>query len=157
MLSKGGVFIDAQEISFGDNVFISRNFHIAATNLTFGDNIMIGPNLVIECHNHRFDVVGKAMFEYGHIKNHGFVTIENDVWIGANVIVLPNVTISEGCVVGAGSVVNKTIPPYSVCVGVPCKALKKRFSDEELKNHLQLIKSKYSFNEIKNEWLKYNL
>ena len=56
----------------------------------------------------------------------GTIIIENDVWIGANVIILPNVKIGEGCIVGAGSVVTKDLSKFSIYAGNPCKFLKKR-------------------------------
>jgi acetyltransferase-like isoleucine patch superfamily enzyme len=67
------------------------------------------------------------------------VVIEQDVWIGAAVIILKGVTIGEGAVIGAGSLVTKDIPPYTIAVGTPAKSIKKRFSDEELKRHLELL------------------
>lgn len=148
ILSKGGVFIHPEEISLGSNIFIARNFHISAKNLSIGNNVMIGPNLVIECTNHKYNKIGVSMFEYQNEKEVGFVVIENDVWIGANVTILPNVIIREGCIIGAGSVVTKEMPPYSICVGNPCVPIKKRFSDIELKEHLQKINSNYKFETI---------
>lgn len=149
ILSRGGVFIHPEEVSFGDNIFISRNFHISAKNLEFGNNIMIGPNLVIECTNHKFNKVGLYMFNYQNEKEQGFVKIEDDVWLGSNVVILPNVIIGEGCIVGAGSVVTKSLPPYTICVGVPCVPIKKRFSDINLKLHLKCVHTKYTFEQIK--------
>ncbi|MDE6407021.1 MAG: hypothetical protein K2K48_06295 [Anaeroplasmataceae bacterium] len=52
------------------------------------------------------------------------VIIGDKTWLGANVTVLPGVTIGEGAVIGAGSVVTKDIPPYTVAVGNPCKVVK---------------------------------
>jgi acetyltransferase-like isoleucine patch superfamily enzyme len=54
------------------------------------------------------------------------VVIEDDVWLGYNVIVLPGVTIGKGSVIGAGSVVSKDIPPYSIAIGNPARVIKKR-------------------------------
>ena len=54
------------------------------------------------------------------------VTIGNDVWIGRRVIILPGVTISDGCVIGAGAVVTKDMPAYSIVGGVPAKVIKSR-------------------------------
>lgn len=56
--------------------------------------------------------------------------IGNDVWMGAGVMVCRNVVIGNGCVIGAGAIITKDIPPYSVVVGVPGKVIKKRFYDE---------------------------
>jgi carbonic anhydrase/acetyltransferase-like protein (isoleucine patch superfamily) len=57
-------------------------------------------------------------------------TIGNDVWIGARAMVLDGVTIGDGCVIAAGSVVTKNIEPYSIVGGIPAKLIRKRFSDE---------------------------
>ena len=54
------------------------------------------------------------------------IKIEDDVWIGAGAIILDGVTIGRGSVIGAGAVVTKNIPPYSVAVGVPARVIKKR-------------------------------
>jgi acetyltransferase-like isoleucine patch superfamily enzyme len=142
ILSKGGTFVRPEEVSFGNNVFISSNFYISARNLVFKNNIMIGPNLVIECDNHIYNEVGKVMFDIREKRNISSVLIENDVWIGANVTILSGVTIGEGTIIGAGSVVTKSQPKYSICVGNPCKPIKKRFTEEELKIHLEKIKFK---------------
>ncbi len=142
ILSKGGTFVRPNEISFGDNVFISSNFHISARNLEFHNNIMIGPNLVIECDNHVYNKIGVTMFENRNERIVSGVVIQNDVWIGANVTILPGVVIGEGSIVGAGSVVTKTLPPYSICVGNPCKPIKNRFTESELEEHLMILKNK---------------
>lgn len=153
-LSKGGTFAHPNEITLGDNIFISENFHISAYKLKLHNNIIIGPNLVIECSNHKYDVVGKTMFEIAGDKIYQEVEIENDVWIGANVTILPGVKISEGCVVGAGSVVTKTLPPYSVAVGIPCRPIKPRFTERELRQHLSMVKTSYSEENVVQEWEK---
>jgi acetyltransferase-like isoleucine patch superfamily enzyme len=54
------------------------------------------------------------------------VIVDDDVWLGYNVTVLPGVTIGKGSVIGAGSVVTKNIPPYSIAVGNPCKVIGQR-------------------------------
>ena len=56
----------------------------------------------------------------------GKIKIEDDVWIGSNVIILPNINIGKGSIIGAGSVVTKNIPEYSVAVGVPARVIKNR-------------------------------
>ena len=58
--------------------------------------------------------------------NSGDIIIEDDVWIGANVVILKNVTLEKGCVIGAGSVVTKSIPAYAIAVGNPAKVIKYR-------------------------------
>ncbi len=157
ILSKGGKFIRPGEIEFGDNIFISRNFHISARNLTFGNNIMIGSNLIIECDDHLYNKVGMTMFDLQKERIGSFVTIEDDVWMGAGVIILKNVVIGEGSIIAAGSVVTKDTPPYSICAGIPCKAIKSRFTEKELKEHLRLVKSAKDSNEIISLLRKNNL
>jgi acetyltransferase-like isoleucine patch superfamily enzyme len=158
LLSTKGKFIRPNEIVFGNNIFINCCFHISARNLNFGSNIMIGPGLVIESDNHVFHHVGSTMFKNRLERNIGFVSIEDDVWIGANVIILPNVIIREGCIVGAGSVITKSLPPYTICVGNPCKPIKSRFSLENMKIHLENIgKFNYNIEEISEQWKSFNV
>ena len=149
-----GVFSKANEISFGNNIYIGPNFHISARNLTFGNNILIGPNFLLEGEDHIFSHIGKTIWQTRREKNIGYNIIEDDVWIGGNVTILKNVTISEGCIVGAGSVVTKTLPPYTICVGVPCRSIKLRFDKDSLKTHLSLINSKYSLEDILSKFEK---
>lgn len=67
------------------------------------------------------------------------VVIENDVWIGSHVLIMPGVTIHNGAIIGAGAIVTKDVPPYTICVGSPAKVIKKRFSDSDI-DILQNIK-----------------
>ena len=86
----------------------------------FGDNVFIAPNCGFYTAGHPTEVSERNKgLEYARP-----ITVGNDVWIGANVCVLPGVTIGDGCVIGAGSVVVKDIPSYSVAVGNPCKVIK---------------------------------
>jgi acetyltransferase-like isoleucine patch superfamily enzyme len=157
IFSSGGKFIHPEQVSLGSNVFIGRNFHISARQLTIGNNVMIGPNVIIESDNHSFQKVGALMFDMKDERILGSIKIENDVWIGAAAIILKGVTIGEGSVVGAGSIVTKDIPPYTICVGNPCRAIKTRFNKDELIIHLKQIKSVKEYAEIIEYWKKYNL
>lgn len=62
----------------------------------------------------------------------GDTIIENDAWIGMNAMIMPGVTIGEGAIVAAGSVVSKDVPPYTIVGGNPAKEIKKRFTDKEI-------------------------
>lgn len=60
----------------------------------------------------------------------GNVVIGNDVWIGEDVFIGSGVTIGDGCCIGAKSIVTKDLPPYTICVGQPCKPVKNRYNTE---------------------------
>jgi acetyltransferase-like isoleucine patch superfamily enzyme len=60
------------------------------------------------------------------------VIIQNDVWIGSNVTILPSVKIGNGAIVGAGSVITKDVPDYAIVVGIPAKIVKYRFEEEQI-------------------------
>lgn len=95
-----------------------------AGGLSIGSNVLIGPHVFIHTANHRFSDTGKLIREQGHVFKR--VVISDDVWIGANVTVLPGVKLGRGCVVGAGSVVVKDVPAFCVVVGNPAKIIKRR-------------------------------
>ena len=84
----------------------------------FGDNIWMGPNVAIISSNHDINDLAK------HIKSPP-IRIGNNVWIGANSIILPSVKIGNNVIIGAGSVVTKDIPSNSQVVGNPAKVTKK--------------------------------
>lgn len=64
---------------------------------------------------------------------HGNITIGNDVWIGRNVLILPGCNIGNGAIIGAGAVVAGNIPPYSIAIGNPCKVVRSRFTERQIK------------------------
>ncbi|WP_051507100.1 CatB-related O-acetyltransferase [Saccharibacillus sacchari] len=91
------------------------------------------------------------------------IVIKNDVWIGANVVVMPGVTINDGAIIGAGAVVTKNVPAYAVVGGVPAKVIKYRFEEEEIELlgkikwwewELEVIKSRSRFFTQPKEFLK---
>ena len=86
---------------------------------------MMGPEVVFYTQNHKTNRTDIPMREQGMTEIMPIV-IEDDVWIGARVVVLPGCTIGRGSVIGACSVVSKSIPPYSVAVGSPARVVKCR-------------------------------
>lgn len=114
----GGNVTIGNNASFNHNVFIVGGSDLG---VTIGSNVLIGPNVVIRSSDHIFADSKIPIREQGHI--HGTIIIEDDVWLGANVVVTKNVKIGRGSVIGAGSVVTKNIPEYSIAVGVPAKVV----------------------------------
>lgn len=108
-------------IHIGDHFYANHNLVILdEAPVKFGDNVFIAPNCGFYTAGHPIDATErKKGLEYARP-----ITVGNDVWIGANVCVLPGVTIGDDCVIGAGSVVVKDIPPHSVAVGNPCRIIK---------------------------------
>jgi acetyltransferase-like isoleucine patch superfamily enzyme len=94
-----------------------------------GNDVRIAAHTVIIPANHRFEDTTRPIREQGLTKLG--ISIEDDVWIGSNCVVLDGVTIGKGSVIGAGSVVNKTLAPGSVAVGSPARAVANRFEDSQ--------------------------
>lgn len=82
----------------------------------------------------RHGIVKKELYDPHHKK----VVIGNDVWIGANAIVMPGITISDGAIVGAGAVVTKDVPAYAIVAGIPAKIIKYRFGITTIKELLKI-------------------
>lgn len=89
-----------------------------------GDNVMIAPNCMIAGGNHTTSNLDIPMRFQG--SNEKGIIINDDVWIGANSVILDGVTIGQGTIVGAGSIVTKNLEPYAVYFGNPAKLIKRR-------------------------------
>jgi len=112
-------------ITIGERCYIGQYSNLGAyCPITIGNDTMIGPFCHIVSGNHRFDRRDISMSQQGH--SVAPVVIDEDVWLGTHVVVLPGVTIGKGAIVAAGAVVNKDIPSYEVWGGVPAKFLKER-------------------------------
>jgi acetyltransferase-like isoleucine patch superfamily enzyme len=112
-------------LSIGNNTGLNSNVTLGADlgSIYIGKNVIIGMNTVMRAANHRFDQSPDVPIrDQGH--DRGTIVIHDDVWIGANVTIVPNVTIGSHCVIGAGSVVTKDIPTGTMAVGVPARVLK---------------------------------
>jgi chloramphenicol O-acetyltransferase type B len=119
-----------ENIKVGHNVNLGYRLVLMATKfkIIIGNNAIFGPYVSIRGGNHRVDLVGRFISDVKEheklIENELGVTIEDDVWIGTNSTVLSGVIIGRGSVIGAGSVVTKSMPPYSIPAGTPQKSLK---------------------------------
>ncbi|MBI4832833.1 MAG: acyltransferase, partial [Candidatus Lindowbacteria bacterium] len=107
------------------NLNVNRGVHIYGRGgVKFGDYVLIGPNVVIASSQHRYNIKGTPILFQGHEKKP--VVIGNDVWIGANAVILPGVSIADGTIIGAGAVVTGDTEPYSIFGGVPARKIGER-------------------------------
>ena len=112
------------DISIGNNSGIGINCLIAGA-AVIGNNVMMGPECIFYSRNHAHDRMDIPMNEQGFEPERP-ITVGDDVWFGARVIVLPGVRIGSGCIVGAGAVVTKDVPNYAIVGGNPAKVLRMR-------------------------------
>lgn len=121
-----GVWITpGRNLKIGDDVDLALNVQIETSGgVTIGDRTLVGYGTKIFSRNHLIPQKPGQIFCHGHRFN--AVSIGKDVWLGANVIVLPGRTIGEGAVVGAGSVVTKDVAPYTIVAGNPAKLVRER-------------------------------
>lgn len=118
----------APSIKIGDNFNAQRNCHLGAIDsITIGNGVLLGSNILITDHAHGDTSAeqNKLAPDARPLYSKGPVVIGNNVWIGDNAIILPGVTLGDGCVVGAGAVVTKSFPSGSVIGGNPAKQIKK--------------------------------
>lgn len=115
------------EIIIGANAVIGDYFHIGAIQkLQIGKNVLIGRRVLINDHSHGDLADSKNGIPPMDriLKSKGRITIQDNVWIGDNAVILSGVTIGEGAIVGANSVVTKDVPPFTVVGGVPARIIK---------------------------------
>lgn len=146
-LSKN-VIISNSEL--GDFSYISDNSIVLESKI--GKYCSVGPNVRIAPGNHlnkifvsthpatflNADYCIKNFVNKDYHEPHQTVVIGNDVWIGANVVILDGVKISDGAIVGANSIVTKDVLPYEIVGGVPAKHLKYRFTEMQIKSLLEI-------------------
>lgn len=114
-------------MAYGKNTYIGENFYanfnliiVDDGDVYIGDNVMIAPNVTISPTGHPVEPETRKLGMQFSIP----IRIGNNVWIGANSVILPGITIGNNSVIGAGSIVTKDIPPNVVAVGNPCKVLR---------------------------------
>ncbi len=120
-----GVFTEGHAIIIGDKTFIGKDceFNISSK-ITFGYYCAIASGCKFIDHNHGYDTRDAYIGEQAPTSE--AITIEDDVWLGVNVVVLKGVHIAKGAIVAAGSIVNKSIAPYEIWGGIPARRLAER-------------------------------
>ena len=95
--------------------------------ITIESNVLVGPNVVMRASGHRYKDINIPIRDQGH--QEGKIVIKEDVWIGANAVILPNVVVGKGAVVGAGAVVTKDVADFDIVGGVPAIKIGSRKSN----------------------------
>ncbi len=123
-IAPNATFRNGERIAIGKHSHIGEHDMIWAGNshgrITLGDYCLLAPNVTITASNYAV-VQGTPVMHQP--KEERDVVLGDDVWLGANVIVLPGVTIGDGAVVAAGAVVTKDLPPQCIAAGVPAKVI----------------------------------
>lgn len=121
-----GVWVfTGRRLVIGDDVDFARGVLVTTDGgLEIGDRTLIGYGTQILTRNHRIPEFPARIFDSGHVP--APVKIGCDVWLGANCVVLPGVTIGDGAVIAAGAVVTKDVPSGAIAAGVPAKVVRYR-------------------------------
>lgn len=154
--------VSVSNSTIGDYVYVGDRTIIS--NTTIGKFCSIGSDVKIGLGMHpaHFISTFPAFFsarkqcqvtftDKSYFEENGRNEIGNDVWIGTNAIILGNIKIGDGVIIGAGAVVTKDVDPYCIVGGVPARLIRKRFPDEVIK---QLLEFKWWDSDI--EWIKKN-
>lgn len=123
-IEKNADFGKGNDIVIGDHSGLGVNCKVRGP-LEIGSNVMMGPEVRIMTSKHNTSRTDIPMRLQGDLPKQK-VTIGDDVWIGARVIIMPGITIGSGSILGAGAVVTKNVPEFAVVGGVPAKILKYR-------------------------------
>lgn len=116
--------INDVRLKIGNNVDIGNNaFIVANNNVEIGNNVIMGPYVYISDHIHEYEDIEKNLRDQP-LSNGGHVIIGDNVFVGIKASILPNITVGERSVIGAGAVVTKDVPSYSVVVGNPARVVR---------------------------------
>lgn len=137
---KGTSFASCTKVQLGSNIQFG-DYVMIGTDLIVGDNVLIGGRVsIVGKDDHGFNIPGKTMWSLVQGMKNGTTVIGSDVWIGNNSTVIGPVTIGNGSIIAAGSVLTKDVPPCEIWGGVPAQKLRDRFQTAEDKNrHLQSL------------------
>jgi acetyltransferase-like isoleucine patch superfamily enzyme len=128
----------SKDLIMGQYCFIGRNAWICP-NVTIGNYVMIAPECAILGGDHRYDIPDQPIIYSGRPKTKK-TFIKDDVWVGYRVIINAGITIGEGAIIAAGSVVTKDVESYTIVGGNPAKKIALRFSLSQQDIHKEMLK-----------------
>jgi acetyltransferase-like isoleucine patch superfamily enzyme len=127
VIRPSNVLLDeaGEGLRLGNNSNIGAYSYIGCSGyIEIGNNVMMGPRVNLMAEDHNFEQIDIPMKEQGVTRL--IIRIEDDVWIGSNVVITAGVTIGTGAIIAAGAVVTKNVAPFSIVGGVPAKVIKMR-------------------------------
>jgi len=124
--AEGGTIKIGDYVAFNSNVMVNADIR---GEIIIEKNVIIGPNVVVRSSNHKYDNIEVPIRGQGH--NAGKIIIRENSWIGSNAVILPDVIIGKGAIVGAGAVVTKDVPDFEIVGGVPAKKIGSRLKLNE--------------------------
>ncbi len=137
--------------NIGENFFFQpRKFPADPEYLSFGNNVKISAGVTFINHDITYKLFNDMKTGHSFVSNRGCIEIGNNVMIGANVMILPNVKIGNNVIIGAGAIVTKDIPDNSVAAGIPCRVIG-RFDE-----FLEKRKSVKTFSSEDDYWNAFN-
>ena len=140
-------FFAREVLRIGKNVYIGRNATIE-TDCVISDAVIMGNNVAfVGRYDHAIDEIGTEIRMATSVRDPNFdvplekrlIHIQRDVWIGYGSIVMSGVTIGEGSIIGAGSIVTKSILPNTIAAGQPARPLRPRFSPDDFARHRAVL------------------
>jgi acetyltransferase-like isoleucine patch superfamily enzyme len=123
---QGGIISTAQrgKVCIGNNVYIGEYSLITSNDeIVIEDNVLIGPHNHIVDFDHTSKDLGTNKSQFSFLSEK--IKIQSGAWVASNCCILKGVTVGKNAIIGAGSIVNKDVPAYSVAVGNPAKIIKK--------------------------------
>ena len=115
------------DVIIGANSVINSGCVIYSGNgIRIGEHVLIAANCTLSATNHAFSEADRMIVEQGFMPSRGGIDVGDDVWIGANSVVLDGAVIERGCVIGAGSIVRGVLEAYGVYAGQPLRCIGKR-------------------------------
>lgn len=129
VILDGTVLRKPENISIGANSSLQNHCYLSGEGgIDLSDNVRVAPHCAFFSTSHNLDRIDAPICEQGLTK--APIVVEDDVWIGCHSVILMGVTIGKGSVIGANSLVNGDIPPYSIAAGSPARVIRQRKTDK---------------------------
>lgn len=133
----------SKDFKAGAYSFVANNCTIYS-GVSIGKYTMLAPEVKIIGQDHNYHFSDKPIIFSGRPEQTN-TYIGDDVWIGSRSIIMKGITIGDGAIIAANSVVTKNVEPYTIVAGIPAKPIKKRFTDDEILIHQNMLSKNLNF------------